>query len=568
METSDDRFIVDTSTVSMSNMSKYTMVHDLSDEIGYVVVKGDESWMPDGAMYTPDVRVEIEKPVETEKPAEQTDAELDALDPLTNIQWDKLEQNVGELGPNAGSGVRVGIIDSGVLGANPNRDIEHPDLPVGETVLAGSADDPNRGPSYNFTGDGNGPGPALGEDFNKHGTAVAGTVAAAANGTGLVGIAPGAEIADLRVFSGEFASSGDILAAIVVGATPTDETVNARRLTTGSGREVDGARCDVLNLSLGTPPLVPAEPDESGELPELPGPLTPVPPGVVASIANQRGAAAEYALDRGTLPVASAGNSAVGLGIPVSDERQSPDVRVTDPNTLDSIVGPPATFPANAEGYLTVGATGPIGFGWPFEDGELESPIQLELPTEEPAQYTNYGTADPIGVVEGTVELSDSDETVLMSAELGTAVDVTAGGGNADAGARLAGEAWFYDLLSSTYFAEPESGGVVPTRIFIAGTSFSAPNVSGLAAILYERATDPTPEAIRRTIEESAEQLPIGQAGETSAPSVARNVALALAFDGDSPALPGSVPGRLDPEDHRGNGHIKTSAAIRQLDSS
>ena len=62
----------------------------------------------------------------------------------------------------------------------------------------------------------------------------------------------------------------------------------------------------------------------------------------------------------------------------------------------------------------------------------------------------------------------------------------------------------------------------------------------------------------------SAEQLPVGRAGETTSPSVgaANNAALDSRIDGDAPSAPGSVPGRLDPTDHRGNGHIDVLAAL------
>jgi hypothetical protein len=385
---------------------------------------------------------------------------------------------------------------------------------------------------------------------------VAGTAAAVdqlgPGGYGVVGLAPDAEIADLRVFSGPAAAIGDIVAAIVAGATPRGES--------GSG-------CDVVNLSLGTPPLVP---DPQGDLPELPDPLIAVPPAVIGDFAGVYGEAAAYARGVGTLPIASAGNSGVGLGIPLSDERQSPDVPDID--------AAPVTFPANAPGYVTVGATGPIGYGWSAEAGGPESlvpPVRTELPTGEPARYTSDGTNDP--TVAG-----------------GTAVDVTAGGGNADSAAlgalRIVAAP---DLLLTTGFGigDPDEDGdseFVPNFPFIAGTSFAAPNVAGLAALLAGvlLGTRPPPEeagegdsttedplkpgevdTIRQKIQETAEQLPVGRAGETTTPTVdpAINVGLDAEFDGNAPSKPGSVPGRLDPTNYRGNGHINALAALEAL---
>jgi hypothetical protein len=72
---------------------------------------------------------------------------------------------------------------------------------------------------------------------------------------------------------------------------------------------------------------------------------------------------------------------------------------------------------------------------------------------------------------------------------------------------------------------------------------------------------------VRGAIEASAEQLPVGRAGETSAASAGtRNAALDDVIDGDAPSVPGTVPGRLDPADHRGNGHIDVQAAVEEFD--
>lgn len=77
-----------------------------------------------------------------------------------------------------GAGVRVGVIDSGV-------DTDHPDL-VG--AIAGG---------YNTL---DGEDPSVYEDLLGHGTHVAGTIAAADNGVGVVGVAPDVALYAVRVF--------------------------------------------------------------------------------------------------------------------------------------------------------------------------------------------------------------------------------------------------------------------------------------------------------------------------------------------------------------------------------
>jgi hypothetical protein len=518
----EGRYIVDTDTVSESEMGDVEVVHDLDEEIGYKVVECGESALPSGATYLSDWEIDLERPAVTGD--SELNAEDDVSDPLADLQWDKQSQDVGKVHDTAtGEGARIGVLDDGVLGANPDNDFAHPDLPNVRGDL-----------SSNFTGDGQGPGP-LNDD---HGTHVAGTAAAAANDTGVVGIAPDAEVVDLRVFSGQGAMTGDIAAAIVYGATPVD---------------AGGAGCDVLNLSLGVPPLVPFEdPSTAPDAWANPGvPYIAVEPSVIEFFESAYGAAASFALDNGCLPVASAGNSGINLSAPVSSDEQAPALR------FEGVDGVPSTFPAEAPGYLTVGATGPVGYGWPYGDGAeevipgfpLESPIQTELFVEEPALYTNYG---------------------------GDAVDVTAEGGNADGDAQADGVGgWFYDLVFSTAI-----GNVDPTRpenvrldeyepsyAWKAGTSFAAPQVAGLAALLFGLDGDASPGAVRGAIERTAYDAKVGKAGQTTAPSETPNVGGDGEIDGNTPSNPGSSPQTLSPEAYRGNGHIDVRAAAREFDS-
>ncbi|MCH7594854.1 MAG: S8 family serine peptidase, partial [Chloroflexi bacterium] len=71
---------------------------------------------------------------------------------------------------NSGAGVKIAVIDSGI-------DYTHPDL------------DANYAGGYDFVNGDTDP-----MDDNGHGTHVAGTIAAEDNGTGVVGVAPGASI--------------------------------------------------------------------------------------------------------------------------------------------------------------------------------------------------------------------------------------------------------------------------------------------------------------------------------------------------------------------------------------
>lgn len=114
-------------------------------------------------------------------------------------------------GANAGSGAKVAVIDTGF-------DRDHPDLQA------------NIGGGYNFVANN-----TNFEDDNGHGTHVGGTIAAADNGTGIIGVAPRASIYGLKVLAAN--GSGDL-----------DDVIAALEWATGLN---GGTKVDIINLSLG-----------------------------------------------------------------------------------------------------------------------------------------------------------------------------------------------------------------------------------------------------------------------------------------------------------------------------
>ncbi|WP_157265358.1 S8 family peptidase [Azohydromonas aeria] len=174
----------------------------------------------------------------------QDGAEL-AFEPVDLSVPDFAAELYAQLPPDAGRGVAVGVIDSGV-------DLHHPDL----AVAGGAA-------CVAEEGDEGGPGPAARR--GEHGSHVAGIIAStgglrAGAAPGKRGVAPGVRLHSYRVFpnSGRGATNYDIVRAIDQGVA-------------------DG--CDLLNLSLGS-----AQPDEVVEV------------------------AMKDAFDRGTVCVCAAGN--------------------------------------------------------------------------------------------------------------------------------------------------------------------------------------------------------------------------------------------------------------------
>ncbi len=424
-----DRFLIDLRAVDRSDVpDEVEIVHDVS-EIDLLAARGDPEVVPGVDSTTPDVTVYQDNAgsvPENAGPAAEVDKESDGSgspawdDGLSNneLQWDKRAQRVGDLSDRPGNrktvhdtttgeGARVAVIDSGVSDA-------HPDL----------ADAVNEDLSENFTTDEydfrpNGAG--------DHGTHVAGTVAGTnANGDGVLGTAPDAEVVSLRVFSGVEGASGDVIAAVVAAANKG---------------------CDAANLSLGYPvPFV--DPEEYPFLLDL-------------KEAYERAAA--YARDQDMLVVNSAGND----GLDMDAE-----------GTL--------SLPTEAEGVFGVSATGPIGFLW--DDRKQREDLALKRltdPTSSPANYTNYGSA----------------------------VDVSAAGGDYDPEA-IDGEAeWFYDLVLSTIVTPDGDGGVEPGYGWKAGTSMAAPQVSGAVALIRSLQPDTSVAEVESLIRETAsEDEPGGEA--------------------------------------------------------
>ena len=158
-------------------------------------------------------------------PEEPGGTELQMMSALSMTRADVVRQTLGY----DGSGVRIGIIDTGV-------DYDHPDLGGDGVARSGSNRFPNARvvAGWDFCGDdfeGDSPVPdPYPDDCHGHGTHVAGV--AAARG-GVTGVAPGALIGAYRIFGCH-------------GETTTDLIVAALERAFADGMEV-------VNLSIGAP---------------------------------------------------------------------------------------------------------------------------------------------------------------------------------------------------------------------------------------------------------------------------------------------------------------------------
>jgi subtilisin family serine protease len=191
-------------------------------------------------------------------------------DPLRDQQWGLDQINAEEAwASTTGSGVVVAVVDSGV-------DLGHPDL-RGQLVQGATFIDcePSCG-----NGDWKGPD-GVGNDYDEHGTHVAGIVAAATdNGVGVAGTAPDAKIMPIK--------------ALEEGSGSFEDIANGIRWAVDNG-------ADVVNLSLGA----------------LPGVQALTLTGLMAETAE----AIAYADENGVLVVAAAGNETFPLcGTPAFDD--------------------------------------------------------------------------------------------------------------------------------------------------------------------------------------------------------------------------------------------------------
>jgi subtilisin family serine protease len=146
--------------------------------------------------------------------ADATNAPVSDTDPLSYLQWDMVQIHTPEAHAITGgsSSVVVGDIDTGL-------DYTHPDL-------AANVDDDS---SANCLTGAPVQGKVAANDDNGHGTHTAGTIAAAANGIGVVGVAPNVKVAGIKAGNadGYFFPEAVVCAFMWAGSHGIDVTNNS-----------------------------------------------------------------------------------------------------------------------------------------------------------------------------------------------------------------------------------------------------------------------------------------------------------------------------------------------------
>lgn len=419
--------VVDSTDLDRLRSAGLEIVHDIKP-IGYVVVRGTPgSFKGLEYEFVPDQDLGIDEPVEKVTFDERDVSELDIPDqdtesifestPSYRLQWDKQAQDLPSvLEHSTGAGARVAVVDTGVF--------THPGLPTLNTDL-----------SIDVTGEDD---PFI--DARGHGTHVAGIIAAnpyegasEAGFDGTWGTAPEAEIVSVRYFASD-GSTGDFLLAITYAAAHEDETVSEEL-------ELTGAECDVINTSLGTPPLPPKR-------------------EYFEQFEEAYQTLADFADARQTVWASSAGNDG------------------TNATRENWLIGP-----AGVDKVLSVSATGPIGFQWGEPSIGVPFGTTLKRPTTHPAYYTDHG--------EDYVDLSAAGGNVSLDA---VALDPD--------GIDIA---WHLDLVFNTYAEyDSDSGEMVFRYDWLAGTSMAAPQVAGAAALVKSEHPDISANEVRHHLKSTA----------------------------------------------------------------
>lgn len=243
-----------------------------------------------------------------------------------NYQWDMMAIDA----PGAwnagytGEGVRVAILDTGI-------DRDHPDLAPNLNVAL----------STSFV-----PYESFIDDLDSHGSNVAGIVAAADNGMGVIGVAPNAEIVAIKVLDGNGSGSfGWMLEGLLYAAA-----INA----------------DIVNMSLG------AYMSHDGYV-GYGDDAVYYGAAAINGFVNLVRKTLDYVAQQGVLLVASAGNGALD-------------------GTGDSGL---MHVPSDVGGCLVVSATGPIGWAYSHD-----------IDLDEFAFYSDYGPQIDFAAPGGNADFS------------------------------------------------------------------------------------------------------------------------------------------------------------------
>ncbi|HEY3685376.1 MAG TPA: S8 family serine peptidase [Streptosporangiaceae bacterium] len=356
-------------------------------------------------------------------------------EPLAGRQWDLRQMGVlnkdgsYQVGSD-GRGVRVGVIDTGVDGDHPDikanfdrRDSRNFTTDIPADADGNAVDGPCEHPSCVDPAD---------EDDNEHGTHVASEIASPRNGLGMAGIAPRAEIVNVR--AGQ--DSGFFFLQPTVDAL------------TYSGR----IGLNVVNMSFYVDPWqwnCASNPKDSAEARQE---------QVTVIAAVQR--ALRFAHDRGVTLVSAAGNFASDYTKPILDNTSPDYVDVPGKAPYDRTITPGQclSMPSQGTDVLAISATGP---------------------SERKSYFSDYGkgyvaVAAPGGDAYDTAD-GKADPTSSILAAYPAALAKAAGVLNPDGSPNTPSVVRDCKGTTCAYYQ------------YLQGTSMASPHAVGLAALIIGR---------------------------------------------------------------------------------
>lgn len=267
----------------------------------------------------PDIEIQWLEPVETMSVSQADYGNPPASgdnDFFFDLQWGHDAVDAPEAWNTGfrGAGAVVAVLDGGF-------DLDHPDL--APNIVDTISMVPGEVTQFD---------PAIRGGNFSHGSHVAGTVAGADNGVGIIGVAPEAQLMLVKVLSDRGSGAFSwIINGIIYAADH---------------------HADVINMSLG------AYLPKNGQFVNPDGSIDKIPASAVAELTNALQKAVSYAYQRGTTVISSAGNSAI------NGQKDGSGISV----------------PAELAQVINISATAPVGWA-------LDPTTELD----QLATYSNYG---------------------------------------------------------------------------------------------------------------------------------------------------------------------------------